>query len=126
MKILLDTNFVLACAKQKIDFASLADELFDEKLEWIVPEEVLNELKEISERKGEKVRDKDAAEVGLQIIKKMKIKKIKLKNKNVDVGIANYISGKDLVLATLDRKLKSRVDNKIMTIRGKKSLRIIQ
>lgn len=125
MKILLDTNFILACAKQKIDFASLADELFDENLEWIVPEEVLNELKEISEKKGEKVRDKDAAEVGLQIIKKTKLKEIKLKNKNVDAGIVNYLSGKDIVLATLDKKLKSRVDNKIMTIRGKKSLEII-
>ena len=32
MKILIDTNFILTCMKQKIDFPNLAEELFDEKI----------------------------------------------------------------------------------------------
>jgi len=44
MRILLDTNFILTCAKEKIDFPSLADEIIDEKIEWVVPQDVLNEL----------------------------------------------------------------------------------
>ena len=61
MKIILDTNFVLTCVKQKIDFAELAEQLFDEPIEWIVPQEVLNELGNLKDQKGTKVIDRDAA-----------------------------------------------------------------
>ena len=46
-------------------------------------------------------------------------------NPNVDIKIVNYILGRKIVLATLDRGLKSRVDNKILVIRGKKSLELV-
>ena len=51
MKILLDTNFILTAVKQKIDFPSKADELFDMKVEFLVPAEVVQELKTLSKRK---------------------------------------------------------------------------
>ena len=55
MKILLDTNFILTTMKQKIDFPNLADQLFTEKIEWIVPQQVLNELGNLKDRKGMKL-----------------------------------------------------------------------
>lgn len=125
MRILLDTNFVLTCAKQKIDFVSLADEMFDEKIEWVVVEEVLDELKELSKRKGGKIKDKNAAGVGLDILEGLEAEKIKVSNKNVDIGIMNYIRGKGIILATLDRSLKKKVDNRILSIRGDTGLVLI-
>ena len=127
MKILLDTNFILTCVKQKIDFDSLANELFDEPIEWIVPQDVLNELGCLKDRKGIKTKDKNAAELGFDILQKIQSKIIELpgKNPNVDIKIVNYLIDKKIILATLDKNLKSRINNKILTIRNKKSLEII-
>mgnify|MGYP000370307043 CR=1 FL=1 len=127
MEILLDTNFILTCAKQGVDFNSLANKIIDEEIKWIVPQDILNELSFLSNKNGIKISDKDAAKLGFEIIQNLKPEIIKLpgKNPNIDIKIVNYIIGKDVVLATLDKGLKERVDNKILTIRGKNRLEII-
>lgn len=127
MKILLDTNFVLTCVKQKIDFNSVANELFNEPIEWIVPQEVLNELKNLGDKKKIKIKDKNAVKISLEILRLIKPTIIKLggNNPNIDIKIVDYISGKQIILATLDKVLKKRLTNKILTIRNKKSLEII-
>lgn len=125
MRILLDTNFLLTCAKQKVDFAELIGEQVDEKIEWIVPEEVIDELTELSERKGMKGTDKDAAKLALILADKMGYELVRVNNKNVDVGIADFIRGKNIALATLDKGLKKRVDNTIITISDKRQIQII-
>lgn len=125
MKVLLDTNFLLTCAKQKVDFAELVREQIDEKIEWIVPEEVIAELTELSERKDMKGKDKYAAKLALILIEKMGYELVRVNNKNVDVGIADFIRGKLIALATLDKGLKKRVDNTIITISDKRQVQII-
>lgn len=126
MKILLDTNFILTCVKQKIYFDSLADELFDGVIEWIVPQQVLNELGNLKDREGMKNVDRDAAALSFDILQSLKPEIVELnKNPNVDIAIVNYIEGKDIVLATLDRDLKNRVKNKILTLRAGKKLELI-
>lgn len=127
MQILLDTNFILTCVRQKIDFANLAEQLISEPIEWLVPQDVLNELGNLKDRVGIKTNDKVAARLSFEILQKLKPKIIELstKNPNVDIKIVNYILNKPIVLATLDKNLKSRVNNQILTIRGKKSLEII-
>ena len=126
MKVLLDTNFILTCVKQKIDLAD-AEDILNGKIEWIVPQEVLNELGNLKDRDGIKVIDKNAAKVSFEILQILKPEVVELNgnNPNVDMKILNYILGKDIVLATLDRELKNRVKNKILTIRGEKGLEII-
>jgi len=125
MRVLLDTNFLLTCAKQKVDFVSLIAEQIDEKLEWIIPEEVLRELNELSERKGMKGKDKEAAKLALMLVEKMGYESIKINNKNVDVGIADFIKGKLIALATLDKGLKKRVDNTLIVISDKRQVQIV-
>lgn len=127
MKILLDTNFVLTCAKQKIDFPHIAEELIDEKIEWQVPQDVLNELGTLKDRTGMKQLDKDAAKLSFTTIQNLHPKIIDLpgKNPNIDIKIVNYVLDKHIVLATMDKALKQRIDNKILTIRGKKNLALI-
>jgi len=127
MKILLDTNFVLTCVKQKIDFPNIAEQIIDQKIKWLVPQDVLNELGNIKDRTGIKTKDKNAAKLSFDILQSINPEIINLpgKNPNVDIKIVNYIIDKDIALATLDKNLKSRVKNKILTIRGKNSLELI-
>jgi rRNA-processing protein FCF1 len=126
MKILLDTNFILTCAKQKIDFASWAEDQIDEAVQWIVPQEVLNELGNIKDTHGIKSLDREAAKLAFEILQSIRPEIVELEGKhpNVDIKIVNYVLGKDIIVATLDKELKGRIDNDILTIRGKKGLEI--
>ncbi len=127
MKILLDANFVVSCIKQKIDFLSLTNKKFDEKIEFVLPVEVEDEIEKISKRKGEKTRDKEAAKVALEILRLIKPKKIKLGSGNVDDKIVDYaLKNPEIVLATLDKELKKRVGGaRILTIRGRGNLEVV-
>ncbi len=126
MEILIDTNFILTCVKQKIHFENLADELFDKEILWIVPQQVLNELGNLKDRVGIKTQDREAALLSFDILKSLNPKIVELGgNPNVDIGIVNFIKNKKIILATLDRGLKNRIENKILTIRGKKSIELI-
>jgi len=127
MQILLDTNFLITTAKQKIDIQEKTNKITSEPIEWIVPQDVLNELGTLRDKIGIKEKDKQAATLSFQIIQALNPKTINLptKNPNIDIKIVNYILNKPIVLATLDKNLKSRVKNKILTIRGKKNLELI-
>ena len=126
MEIVLDTNFILTCVKQKIDFAEIGGQIINNPIKWTVPQQVLNELGQLKDRKGIKVTDKQAAKLSFDILKDLGAKVVDLgKNPNVDIGIVNYALGTDKIVATLDKGLKERIDNKILTIRGKDWLEII-
>lgn len=128
MKVLLDTNFILTSVREGIDFVSLAEELFDESIEWIVPQQVLNELGLIKDRVGGSVKDRDAANTAFQVLQKIEPQPtiVQLsKHPNVDMAIINYILDKPIVLATMDKDLKGRVNNSVLSLRGKKKLELI-
>ena len=127
MKILLDTNFILTCAKLKIDFSEIANQIISEGIEWIVPQDVLNELGTIKDRVGTKTPDKEAAALGFELLQLVNptIVEFPGKNPNIDMKIVNYIVDKDMALATMDRNLKSRVNKKILTVRGKNNLEFL-
>ena len=127
MKILLDTNFILTCAKQKIDFDAIMNGQISEEVKWIVPEEILTELRGLQYGGKIKIKERNAATIGIEITEALNPEVVKLSDtaNDVDTKIVNYIKDKQIVLATLDKKLKSRVKNKILTIRGKKNLKII-
>jgi rRNA-processing protein FCF1 len=116
-KVILDTNFILHCIKQKIDFF----EFFElEGFKVLVPDKVLFELRRISmEKKGElRLR----AKLALNLIQKMSPEIIEIKGKYVDSAIVNYLkeNPKDS-LATLDMGLRRKVKNRFFILRlGKK------
>lgn len=132
MKIILDTNFVLTCSKQKIDFVNLSEKLFDEEMQFFVPEEVLRELEILSKKKGETIKDRESAKVSLKILeileKKGQVNRIQLETEDVDSGIVDYIklnSRDGFIVASLDKGLKKRVNGKILTVKDKKMLEIV-
>jgi rRNA-processing protein FCF1 len=131
MEILIDTNFAITCTKQKIDFFNLTAQIFDEQIIWYLPEKVLEEIKKISLDKTKKFEDREAARLFLDLLLphikgKTELKLLKLKIENVDDAIKDYCKkNPEVVLATLDKGLKSKIKNRIFTIRGKNFLALV-
>jgi rRNA-processing protein FCF1 len=120
MKLLLDTNFILECMKNKIDLSDL--ETYGD---IILPIQVYAELSEIMNDKRQKEKNKSLADLALQILNRKKFKKINLNSNKADEGIEIYTEeNKDVIVATMDRELKKKIKRKsrILTIRNKKKI----
>ena len=123
MKIILDTNFLIYCAKEKLDYIEAIRDLLNENYELVVPEQVIKELEKLKGDKLKKVsgRDKAGADLALQLLKVNKIKNIKPVGKNVDEAIVN-LAKKDNknIVCTLDREMRHTLGRVILINRGKK------
>lgn len=112
-QVLLDTNFIISCVKQKIDFF---EEIMLIGIQILIPRQVINELKKLK------------AELALKVLEKNKksYKLIEFKKSYVDKGIIEFAEkNPKAIIATLDSDLKKRILNQKMIIRGKKKLEII-
>jgi len=110
--ILLDTNFILTCIKQKIDFF---EELIGNQI--LIPEQVINEIKRL---------DNSNSKLALQILDKKPFKKINLGRGHVDKKIVQYVKDNpNIIVATLDKEIQNKINTKKLIIRGKKRLEII-
>ena len=108
---LLDTNFILSCIKQKIDFF---EELYLRGYQIIIPDKVIDELKKLKQTSA------------LKLLEKNNFKEIILTGKNTDNSIINYENkNPDILIATLDKQLSDKLKNGKIIIRGKKKLEII-
>src|SRR3989338_1327502 len=95
---LLDTNFILTCVKQKIDFF---EELELNGLTILIPKQVIRELNGIKNSK---------TELALKILKKNKFKEIDIGKGDVDKRIKKFADENfGIFIATLDKKLKNKI-----------------
>ncbi len=126
-KVILDTNFIMTCVKQKIDF------FWDMKamgFQIIIPKQVINELERVVKSK-KKYRFRQDAEVSLKVLESEKdnFTKIDLKKygKYTDSGIRNFANQhKEILVATMDQGLKRSVKNNKVVIRGTRRLQVVQ
>ena len=110
-KVILDTNFIMTCVKEKIDFF---DDLSSMGFQIVIPKQVVKEL----ERKN--------AGLALKIIKSNKHESLDLTVNYVDKGLIRYAKfHPKAFIATLDEDLKRKIKNQKIVIRGKKKLGII-
>jgi len=124
-QVLLDTNFIVTCVRQKIDFLEQIENL---GLEILIPEQVLKETEKLSKAGGKSLKLRDQAELSLRILNanKENFKKVNLPSRNVDNGIKKFADqNPNAILATLDRELKKRTANQKLVIRDKKKLEVI-
>ena len=110
-KIVLDTNFLIYCAKFKIDFFSELERICNFPYKIAVLDKTLEEL--------EKVKPKE-----LKLIKKYleKINIIKSKENYVDKELINLKD--DCIIATQDLKLKKQLKGPVIIIRQRKYLEL--
>ena len=121
-KVILDTNFIVSCVRNKIDFF---EEIKFMGMQILIPKQVIEELKRIVSSK-KKLGFKQDAKIALQILEKNLFQKIDIGKKYVDKGIINYAEkNKDVIIATLDRELKNKIKNPKLVIRGKKKLEVV-
>lgn len=120
-EIVIDTNFILTCVKEKIDFIH---ELEFQGFKVVIPEQILAELVKIV-MSQKKFKDRKLAELAINILEKRKFKTDVLKDKNVDKGLMKYVKGHDCYIATLDRDLKRKLKGHIITIKGKNKIEIV-
>ncbi len=120
-ELLIDTNFLIYCVKQKID-------LFEHALlngfKVIVPDEVIRELEKFET--GNKAGIARYAKLVKKILSISEFSRVSLGKTYVDKGLINYLKDKqEIILATLDEGLQKKVRNPIMIIRQKKKLEIV-
>lgn len=116
IQVILDTNFIITCVKQKIDFF---EELKLIGLKIFIPKQVIRELESMS-------TCNDNAQLALKLLEKNSFEELDLKEKNVDKGLIKFAEkNKDVYIGTLDRELKKKIINSKVVIREKKRLEII-
>ena len=121
-KALLDTNFILSCVRQKIDFFEFLEH---EGIEAWISKEILREISAISNSKSKGLVRKDA-ELALNILKNNSFRRVHTGGRTVDSGIIKFAKeNPEVIVATLDAEIKRSVKNPKMIIRGKKTLEII-
>jgi hypothetical protein len=116
-QILLDTNFILTCIRNKID---LFDELFFSGLKPIIPKQVIKEIEKIT-NSNKRMKFKKEAELAIIILKKQSFESPEIKGKTVDNAIINYAKqNPELIVATLDKEIQSKIQNKKMILNRNK------
>jgi rRNA-processing protein FCF1 len=120
-KILLDTNFILYCIGNKVDFH---EELLMKGHRVVISKEVIEEIKRL--RDGSKaLKFREEANLALKLIKSQDYEEISCPGKYVDIGIKKFLKNHpSYVIATMDKELKKSVTNRKMVLRNKKKLEL--
>ena len=114
MRIVLDTNFLIFAAKEKV---GIFLQLRSRNIYVIEP--VVRELEKIAKGKS---RDSVAAKVALMLLKTKKVKKLRTGIRSADRALVDKAK-KGYIIATQDRLLRNRVKKaggKVLYIRQKK------
>jgi len=111
--ILLDTNFLVYCAKQKVDYLEKIKEIVSGKTNLLVLSPVFCEIKNLSE-KSKKLKNRNSAKLALKILKLHLLKKkirIMKTDKQADRAIEEIVkkARKKIIVATADRELKRKI-----------------
>lgn len=119
MEVILDTNFIIACVRKKIDFI---EELSNQGFKILLPREVYHELKDV--RLKSSSVDRAAIDIALMLVKQKKLKGITLGGTTVDQGLMN-LGKQGAYIATLDTAIKRAVPNRVV-IAGAQNALVIE
>ncbi|MEM0441188.1 MAG: hypothetical protein QXF45_00905 [Candidatus Caldarchaeum sp.] len=105
MKVLVDTSFLLLCVEKGKDFFSMLENKTAERIEPVVPSEVLSELKRLAAKRGKKSKMALAA---LQIAETME--KLAMEHEgSVDDALIYYAKKTNHPILTSDAKLMKKL-----------------
>ncbi len=124
LKVILDTNFLVYCAENKVDYKNELEDLLSEGHKIIVLEQTISELNEIR-KNAKKLSDRDAADLALKLIEHNQVEIIIGHGNYADEAILNFVknSRDPVIIATLDFALRKKLKNsRKIVILGKKKL----
>lgn len=117
-KILLDANFLIYCAKEKIDYKADIEGLMASGYELVAPVQVVHELEKI-EKNAKKYSDKQAARLALLLLRANRVKIIKVRGRTGDEAVIN--ASKNNIVATHDSALRKKLARSIV-VKGKRKI----
>lgn len=137
IKVILDTNFLVYCAKERLDYKEEISKLVNEGFVLVVPTKVIEELKKIILKKKEKNsfykilynprfrkttgKDKEASELALKLLEHNKVDVVETQGETVDKAIINLANeNKKNIVATLDKEMRNILGRVILINKGKK------
>jgi rRNA-processing protein FCF1 len=126
-EIILDTNFILNCVDDKVDFF---EELQQRGFHVLIVDGVLKELEKIK-KSNKKLRFRQNAEIALKIINhfidERFVRKINIgKRGNVDKIIIKFLrKNPDVYLGTMDKIIKDNLLNRKVVLRARKKIEIL-
>ena len=121
-KIILDTNFLLIPGANKVDIFSEIERICVFKYQIIVLDRTISELETLTQTPSKAGIN---AKLGLDLIKKKKIKVIKTKQGHTD-DIIVEIADKDTIVATQDKDLKQRLKDRGIPVIILRSMRYLE
>ena len=125
IKIILDTNFLMAVSQFRVDIFAELERICDFRYKLYIIDKTLDELNKVIE--NNKGRHGMAAKLALSLIKSKGVSTIKTdKNRIVDDLILDVVN-QDFIVATQDMALRSRLKEKkvaLISIRQKKYLKL--
>lgn len=131
--IILDTNFLMYCAKYKIDYESEISRLINEKHKIVISDQVLDEMEDLADS----MRGKERATLELaKNIVDDKIKRNKIEAKETASDNADYsviklaMKSEKPIIASIDRELRNEAIKRLknaqfLTIKQKTHLQIV-
>ncbi|MDO8563572.1 MAG: hypothetical protein AABW82_01395 [Nanoarchaeota archaeon] len=108
MEAILDTNFIVSCMKNGIDFFSHLEEA---GFKVAIPKEIVEELKDL--RHKVKHDDGIAVDLALALLEKRDFKRINLGKGKVDDRLI-HLGKQGAYIATLDSYIKRSVPNTVI------------
>ena len=120
-KVILDTNFILTCIGNKVDFY---EEFLHKGHSVLIPKEVVSEIKKL--RDGtKKLKFREEADLALKLIASGDHEEVSIGGRYVDAGLRKYLGDHPkVILATADKELKKSVANRKFVIRNRKKLEL--
>ncbi len=120
-KIVLDTNFILTCVGNKLDFF---EELLMKGHAVLIPKEVVEEIKRLRDS-SKAMKFREQADFALKLLEVNDYEEISAPGRYVDVGLKKYLDEHPkVILGTMDKDLKKSVKNRKMVVRNKKKLEL--
>lgn len=135
MKVILDTNFLIYCAKHTLDYVEELDRLLNEDYQLVVPDKVVEELRIVSEKKKSPHyrfqnnprykkttgKDKEAAILAMKLLEHNNIDVVKIQGDSVDEAIINLANeDKKNIVCTLDKEMRKTLGRVILLNLGNK------
>ncbi|RJQ21861.1 hypothetical protein C4580_01715 [Candidatus Woesearchaeota archaeon] len=121
--VILDTNFLIECAKNKVDIQTELTRILDFSFDIAVLDRTLEELDVVAARGG---KEGAAAKLARTILLTKKINIIATSGGHTDKLLIERADDNHII-ATMDRELKQKLKKKkqdVIIIRGKKKLAV--